>query len=441
MNSLHTISLESNNQIKINFDGGNLSSDAGLLLFKEFLFKLGAVKLINRMFKTNDTAWFRIHKDDANLMQVIYQTISSYFVDDCADELSNDPVMTAILDKNALASQPTLSRFWSRMDKDTLEQLNQITRELRKIVYSIKKPEFMLLDIDSTLLDTYGHQEGEGFNFHYQAHGYHPLLCYDGLTGDLLKAELRDGTMYCSKEADIFMQSLLDEFIADYPDMPLYLRGDSGFASPDLYEVLESKDCKYAIRLKENAKLRELAKDENQTLYHATRFNQVDYAVEYGEFMYHAGSWSHPRRIVFKIEKPYGQMIHMYTFIVTTMEMEPYQVIRFYCGRGKMENFIKEGKSGFHFASVSSSSKLVNANRLLVHGLAYNLFNWFRRLALSASMRKQRIDTVRLKLLKIAARVVKSARYKYFKLCSSCPYKKEFYETLENIQNLHPQLA
>jgi hypothetical protein len=105
-----------------------------------------------------------------------------------------------------------------------------------------------------------------------------------------------------------------------------------------------------------------------------------------------------------------------------------------------MENFIKEGKSGFDFACVSSSSKLVNANRLLVHALAYNLFNWFRRLALAASMRKQRIDTIRLKLLKIAARVVRSARYKYFKLCSSCPYKKEFYETLENIRNLQPQL-
>ncbi len=440
MNSLNTFALESNSQIKINFDGGDLSSDAGLLLFKEFLFKIGAVKLINRLFKTNDTAWFRIHKDDANLMQVIYQIISAYFEDDRADELTNEPVMTAVLDKDALASQPTLSRFWGRMDKDTLEQLNQITRELRKIIYSIKKPEFMLFDIDSTLLNTYGNQEGEGFNFHYQAHGYHPLLCYDGLTGDLLKAELRDGTMYCSKEADGFMQALLDEFIADYPDMPLYLRGDSGFASPDLYEVLESKDCKYAIRLKENAKLRELAEDENQALYHATRFNQVDYAVEYGEFMYQAGSWSHPRRVVFKIEKPYGQMVHMYTFIVTTMEMEPYQVIQFYCGRGKMENFIKEGKSGFDFASVSSSSKLVNANRLLVHGLAYNLFNWFRRLALAVSMRKQRIDTIRLKLLKIAAKVVKSARYKYFKLCSNCPYKKEFYETLENIRNLHPQL-
>lgn len=154
-------------------------------------------------------------------MQVIYQIISAYFEDDCADELTNEPVMTAILDKVALASQPTLSRFFNRMDKDTLEQLNRIIRELRKIVYSIKKPDFMLFDIDSTLLDTYGHQEGEGFNFHYQAHGYHPLLCYDGLTGDLLKAELRDGTMYCSKEADDFMRSLLDEFITDYPGMPL----------------------------------------------------------------------------------------------------------------------------------------------------------------------------------------------------------------------------
>jgi len=200
------------------------------------------------------------------------------------------------------------------------------------------------------------------------------------------------------------------------------------------------KDCKYAITLKGNTKLRELAEMENQALYRATKSNQIDYAVEYGGFMYQAGSWSHPRRVAFKIGKPYGQMIHMYTFIVTTMGLKPYQVIQSYCGRGKMEDFIKEGKSGFDFASVSSSSKVVNANRLQVHALAYNLSNWFRRLALAAGMRKQRIDTIRLKLLEIAAKVVKPARYKYFKLCSSCPYKKEYYGTLKNIRNLRPQL-
>ena len=101
-----------------------------------------------------------------------------------------------------------------------------------------------------------------------------------------------------------------------------------------------------------------------------------------------------------------------------------------------MENFIKEGKYGFDFASVSSHSMVVNANRLQVHTLAYNLFNWFRRLSLPANMKKQRIDTIRLKLLKVAAKVVHSARYTVFKLCSSCPYKKEFYETLSNIQGL-----
>ena len=79
------------------------------------------------------------------------------------------------------------------MDEDTMSQLNQMARELRKVIYYIKKPEFMLFDIDSTPLDTYGNQGREGFN--YQAHGYHPLLCYDGLTDDLLKAELRDGTL------------------------------------------------------------------------------------------------------------------------------------------------------------------------------------------------------------------------------------------------------
>ena len=440
MTIINTYSLESNKKIKINFNGGDLSSDGGLLLIKEFAAKIGLVKLVKQLFKTNDHTNCRIHTDSDNLMQMLYQIIAAYFEDDCADELTNDPVMTAILEKDSLASQPTLSRFWNRMDEDTLAQLDVINDRMRELIYSIKAPEHMLFDLDSTLLNTYGTQEGEGFNYHYQAHGYHPLLCYDGLTGDLLKAELRNGTQYCSKGAALFMIPLLQEYRTKHPELPLYLRGDSGFASPDLYEACENNDCKYAIRLKQNQMLVQYAADADEALYRATLHNQTDYAVEYGEFMYQAGSWSHPRRVVFKIEKPYNQFVHLYTFVVTTMESEPYQVIQFYCGRGKMENFIKEGKSGFDFSSVSSHTKVVNANRLQVHALAYNLFNWFRRLALCASMRKQRIGTIRLKLLKIAAKAVHTARYIVFKLCSSCPYKQEFYETLSNIRKLQPQL-
>ena len=406
MSIVNTLSLESNSQIKINFDGGDLSSDAGLLLIKEFVSKLGIDKLLGKAFKTNDSALFRYHTDQENLLQMIYMIIAGYFEDDASDELTNDPVFKSILEKDALASQPTVSRFFNRMDEDTLNQLLTIGRILRKKIYSIQLPQAVILDLDSTLLDAYGRQEGRAFNFHYQSNGYHPLVCYDGMTGDLIKIQLRDGTEY----------------------------------SCDLYKQCEENGTSYVIRLKENGILREKASYLVDELDEITQNNKVDYAVAYGEFMYKAGSWPYERRVVCKVEKPENQMVYMYTFVVTNMDSSPEYLIKFYCKRGLMENFIKESKSGFDFASVSSHTRMVNANRLQVHALAYNIFNWFRRLALSANMRKQRIDTVRLKLLKIAAKVVRSARYITFKLCSSCPYKNEFYETLSNIGKLNVQL-
>ena len=439
MSIVNTLALESNRQIKINFDGGDLSSDAGLLLIKEFVSKLGIDKLIGKEFKTNDSAVFRFHTDRDNLLQMLYMIIAGYFEDDTSDELTNDPVFKAILDKNALASQPTISRFFNRMDEDTLNQFLSIGRMLRKKIYSIRMPEAIVLDLDSTLLEAFGKQEGRAFNYHYQSNGYHPLVCYDGITGDLIKIQLRDGTKYSCTGVVDFLQPVLDEYLNDYPSIKLLLRGDSGFATPELYKQCEGNGTGYVIRLKENAVLRSKAADLVEELNEITRKNKVDYAVVYGEFMYQAGSWPYERRVVCKVEKPENQMVYMYTFIVTNMDSSPEYLIKFYCKRGLMENFIKESKSGFDFASVSSHTRMVNAGRLQLHALAYNIFNWFRRLVLSAKMRKQRIDTVRLKLLKIAAKVIHSARYITFKLCSSCPYQNEFYETLSNISKLQVQ--
>lgn len=440
MSIVNTLSLESNRQIKINFDGGDLSSDAGLLLIKEFVSKLGIDKLLGKVFKTNDSALFRYHTDQKNLLQMIYMIIAGYFEDDTSDELTNDPVFKSVLEKDTLASQPTLSRFFNRMDEDTLNQLLMIGRILRKRVYRIQMPQAVILDLDSTLLDAYGKQEGRAFNFHYQSNGYHPLVCYDGMTGDLVKIQLRDGTEYSCTGVVDFLQPILDEYLNDYPAIRILLRGDSGFATPDLYKQCEENGTSYVIRLKENGILRKKASYLVDELDEITKNNKVDYAVAYGEFMYRASSWPYERRVVCKVEKPENQMVYMYTFVVTNMDSSPEYLIKFYCKRGLMENFIKESKSGFDFASVSSHTRMVNANRLQVHALAYNIFNWFRRLVLSANMRKQRIDTVRLKLLKIAAKVVHSARYITFKLCSSCPYKNEFYETLSNIGKLNVQL-
>ena len=118
------------------------------------------------------------------------------------------------------------------MDETALNHFYILMRRFRKIVYAIKKPPLLLLDLDSPLLDTYGHQEGEGFNFHYQSHRYHPLVCYAGMTSDLLKIELRNDTDYSSTGVVEFLQPLLDEFLTGYPELLLFLRGESGFTKP-----------------------------------------------------------------------------------------------------------------------------------------------------------------------------------------------------------------
>ena len=323
MSIVNTLSLESNRQIKINFDRGDLSSDAGLLLIKEFVSKLGIDNLLGKVFKTNDSALFRYHTDQKNLLQMIYMIIAGYFEDDTSDELTNDPVFKSVLEKDTLASQPTLSRFFNRMDEDTLNQLLMIGRILRKRVYRIQMPQAVILDLDSTLLDAYGKQEGRAFNFHYQSNGYHPLVCYDGMTGDLVKIQLRDGTEYSCTGVVDFLQPILDEYLNDYPAIRILLRGDSGFATPDLYKQCEENGTSDVIRLKENGILRKKASYLVDELDEITKNNKVDYAVAYGEFMYRASSWPYERRVVCKVEKPENQMVYMYTFVVTNMDASP----------------------------------------------------------------------------------------------------------------------
>ena len=120
--------------------------------------------------------------------------------------------------------------------EETLSQFLTIGRIHRKIIYSIQMPQAVILDLDSTLLDAYGKQEGRAFNFHYQSNDYHPLVCYDGVTGDLIKIQLRDGTQYsCTGVVDL-LQPILNEYLNDYPKIRILLRGNSGFATPDRYK-------------------------------------------------------------------------------------------------------------------------------------------------------------------------------------------------------------
>lgn len=430
--------LNFNHKVRFDFDGGDLSSDSGLILIAEFMDRLGMPKVLQEHFRTKDKA-VRVHKDYENLLQSLFQIFSGYFRDDCADHLMNEPLFAAILHKDALASQPTMSRFYNRTDEETVDQLNAIIQMLREKAYHIKYPTYVLFDLDSTLLPTYGHQEGANYNAHYSAEGYHPLVCYDALTGDPIRVELRKGSEYCGKDAAAFMRPIFEEFRRKYPNVILYFRGDSGFATPELYELCEEFGVRYIIRLKQNSRLSDMSKYLTDILMDRAHDDYSRHDTAYGQFCYQAASWSHVRRVVCKMDRPAGQFTCEPMYIVTNIPQESLpikRIIALYCNRGTMENFIKESKNGFRFGAVSSSSMVVNSNRLLIHMLAHCIFNWFRRFALPPEMAKMTVDTIRLRLLKIASRVVRTGRYLHFRLCSSCPTRQEFVQVLTRIHAL-----
>ena len=240
--------------------------------------------------------------------------------------------------------------------------MEEIYPPIQAYFSSIQMPQAVIPD--STLVDAYGKQEGRAFNFHYQSKGYHPLICYDGMSGDLTKIQLRDGSQYsCTGVAD-FLKPILDEYLNDYPEICILFRGNSGFGTPDLYKQCEENGTSYVIRMKENGILREKTSHLMDELDEITGNNKVEHAVVYGDFMYKAGSWPYERRVACKVEKPENQTVYMYTFIVTNMDSPPEYLIKFYCKRGLMENFIKESKSGFGFASVSSHTRIATINIL-----------------------------------------------------------------------------
>jgi hypothetical protein len=434
MASLQEYGMNFNPRMKVNFEGGDLTSDAGLLLYKEFDHKLGLSEAVKEMLVVQDSVHHRDHPNSDVVLQKMYQHLAGYHTDDHADDLSVEPLLTAMMGKERLASQPTISRFNDKATMDTAKSLERINGVLQGRVYTIEARDQFVMDLDSSGFAAYGEQHGANYNAHYQQNGFHPLFCFDGLTGDCLGAELRAGNVYTSRQAVRFMGPILTRYESYAPDALIVLRGDSGFALPGLFELTETKGHKYAIRLKSNARLQSAAQAMANPLLNPEKLHERQ--VHYREFQYKADKWSRTRRVVVKMERLAGELHFQFTFIVTNMTLQPCNVIRFYFQRGHMENFIKEAKNGFACDKMSSTNFESNAVKLQLAMLAYNFNNWFRRLCLPEKLKPSRMETLRNKLIKIAGKLIYSGRYWTWKLCSSCIYREPFIQTLNNIQRL-----
>ena len=200
MDTIPEMSMNFKSKIKMNFDGGKLTSDSGMLLYKLFDKKIGFSNEIRNSINIKDDIDHRKHENEDVIMQRIYQNAAGYHADYDANDLRSDSVFQEVLEKDDLASQPTISRVNNKVNKNTMKQLQTANLNLVDKVHTIVPPKKLIFDLDSTNSETYSNQYGAAYNPHYGAEGYHPLLLFDGDTGELLKAELRSVNVYTSRQ-------------------------------------------------------------------------------------------------------------------------------------------------------------------------------------------------------------------------------------------------
>jgi hypothetical protein len=361
------------------------------------------------------------------LRQRLYQIIAGYEDANDADRLRHDPAFQILADQplgEPLGSQPTLSRWEnSPSPRDLLKLQDALLDWFVKICgEQVRKRGEILLDVDSTDDPTYGQQQLSFFNGGYDQHMYHPLLIFERHTGCLLAARLRRGTAASHARIIPLLLRIVPRLQREFPKTRIKLRADAGFALPLLYEFCEFFGIQYTIGIAANSRLQGQARRLQRRL--ATRHRRTGNPQRsFSSFRYRAYSWSHQRRICYKAEHTKsGTNVR---FLVTNLKGLSPSVFSFYNDRGECENRIEEFKNGFAADRLSCHRFRANAFRLLLHSFAYNLVNLFR-LQLPLSMRSAQIETLRMQLFKIGARVRETARCIHFHLASGWPFQNLF---------------
>lgn len=179
MITLHENQAKFNDNILVSHTGGHLSSDSGLVLVKEFMTAFQFSELAQNLLRIRDNRAYFTHDNVSILEQIIVQLIAGYSSDASANILRQEPVFKTILDKEALASQSSISRFLDRLSERNVKQFQTLNQALIDKVRLVRNKNEMIFDLDSTHSDTYGNQEQTDYNAHYQTYGYHPLVCFD----------------------------------------------------------------------------------------------------------------------------------------------------------------------------------------------------------------------------------------------------------------------
>jgi hypothetical protein len=410
--------LSFNGRLRVEFQGARVTSDGGLLVVRELDERLGFGELIERHLTDARAKNTQLPLTDL-VRQSVYSSLAGYEDVNDAERLSQDPAFRLIGSEKVLERGAALTSRLQSFETELLTQaenlagLAALNRELVAKGEAIDARRRVVLDMDSTEIPVYGHQEQSAYNGHFESTCYHPLLLFND-QGDCLAAKLRPGNVASAEGWEELLMPEIERQQAQGKEVAF--RGDAAFARPEIYEANDARQVKYAIRLPANANLE---RKITQLLIRPVGRPSYKPVVRYQSFLYQAASWNKARRVVAKVEFHFGELFPRVGFIVTNFQTSNRAVVRFYNQRATAEQWIKEGKQAVAMTRLSCHRFRANEVRLWLKVIAYNLGNLWRRLALPREIANWSLTGLQQRLVKTGGRLIKHARYYWLLLAES----------------------
>ncbi len=410
-------------KVEAAFTGGEVSSDGGVLLLRQADRKLGLISSVAKAMTETRRKKSCRHSLVSLLRQRVYGVCTGYEDLNDHDRLRGDiGLQTAVGRDEELASASTLCRWENRSDVEAAWAIHRVLIE--QFISSFKStPKELVLDFDATDTAVHGEQEGRFFHGYYDHYCFLPLYVFCG--EQLLVAYLRQSKIDGAKHAWAILALLVKRLRRAWPKVKIIFRGDSGFCRHQMLRWCERNHVGYIVGIAKNKRLK--AMSEKQMREAKKRFSKTKLKQRlFGEIDYAANTWNRKRRVIVKTEHT-GKGSNP-RYVVTNLTGDPKKLYdKLYCARGDMENRIKEQQLGLFSGRTSCHAWWANQFRLLLSSLAYTLMEAIRRLALKGTkFSKAQCCTIRLKLLKIGAVIVRNTRRVKFMFSSAYPDQKLF---------------
>lgn len=425
----HAFTSFKNKKIELDFTAGSVSSDGGMVLLREADMRLNlTASIASKLIDTRQTGKVQ-HDILSMLRQRVYGIALGYEDLNDHDTLRHcHNFQVSLEQESSLASSPTLCRFENNANRDTALIIQKTIVET--FISSFKSPpKTLTLDFDATEDVTHGGQQLSFFNGFYGSHCFLPLYVF--CSGKMLISYLRPSNQDGAKHSWAILALLVKRFRQEWPEVKITFRADSGFCRHKMFDWCDKHGIKYVVGIPSNSVLIKNFAGPTKVAKRAfiASQKQEDYSSKvkmFAKFKYKAGTWKTARTIIAKVEVT--ALGTNQRFIVTNLKSKASKIYNnVYCKRGDMENRIKEQKLGLSSDRTSANKFWTNQLRLLLSSLAYILIDYIRDIGLkSTKLANAQVSTIRLKLFKIGAVIVKNTRRIKLILSSHYPYKALF---------------